>query len=84
MYNSKEPIKSWSSQWMIENNLQYPFLVPTSFKKTEQEKVELANAKIAHKKAVKLSDYKANQVILLGQIAKSHPRFNIVVSHLNN
>ena len=81
-FSKVEPIKPWSAQWMIDNNLQYPFLNEVSFTKTHAEKAELKLEKLHNKLAKQSSNYQVNQDYLLAAIAKSKPNFNIVISKL--
>lgn len=79
--NKVEPIKV-SPQWLIDNNLQYPFLVPVDFAKTTAEKAELKLEKLHHKLAKLNAGYKTNQLQLLAEMAKSKPRFNVFITTL--
>lgn len=79
--NKVEPIKV-SPQWLIDNNLQYPFLVPVDFTKTTAEKAELKLEKLHHKLAKLNAGYKTNQLQLLAEMAKSKPRFNVFITTL--
>lgn len=80
--NSKEPIKTWSNTWMIENQYHYPHVVPTNFSKTEEERKELKLAKKDNKLSLHSPNYESNQQELLSIIARSNPKFNILVSRI--
>lgn len=77
--NTKEPIKTNSQQWMIDNFYHPPLVTPVNFAKTEQEKQELKLEKKAYKAMKDTQKYYENRLVLASEIAKSHPRFNISV-----
>lgn len=80
--NKVEPIKSWAAQWMIEHDIQHPFVTPVDFTKTTAEKAELKLEKLHHKLAKLNASYKTNQLQLLAEMAKSKPRFNVFITTL--
>lgn len=80
--NSKEPIKTWSNQWMIDNEYHPPLVTNVDFTKTTAEKAELKVEKLHNKLAMKNPNYRDNQMHLMAEMAKSKPRFNILISTL--
>lgn len=80
--NSKEPIKTWSNQWMIDNEYHYPYVVPIDFSKSEDEKKQLKLVKKDNKLSLHSPNYEKNQQELLSIIAHSKPKFNILVSRI--
>lgn len=81
-FSKQEPIKAWSTQWMIDNQLHPPLVANVDFSKTYAEKQELKLEKLHHKLAKKNPDYQTNQDYLLAAIAKSNVNMNIIISKL--
>ena len=70
------------NQWMIDNEYHYPHVVPTDFSKSEDEKKQLKLAKKDNKLSLHSPNYESNQQELLSIIARSKPKFNILVSRI--
>lgn len=82
--NSKEPIKTWSNTWMIENQYHYPHVVQTNFKKEFVEKLELNKEKMVYNLVKDSKEYQTNNLQLLREIADKlkNVRFNFKLSTL--
>jgi hypothetical protein len=81
---SKEPIKTWSNQWMIDNGYHHLHVTLIDFKKANSDKLELKLEKVHHKIAKALPSYNTNQLQLLREVADKlkNVRFNFKLSTL--